>query len=263
MTRLQSETLPFCLPRHIPVSDFSLYFPSRRLVQVRTLFWLYCTSGLTLWTRGKAEPRGLCPVGVTQPGSRLASSPRAHRGSWSLHPPLGRKQRARTASKILTSPTREGLPTCKKERLNGNDRSQVHSLLLCLASPLSLLSQPFYGCFQFLRPWRREKKKAVTSRAAENTKLLRGRRKGGREGRGEEGGAVRASHEWRCGSCHPMPPRRGPPQPSPSYAFPVSPPALGHELPIINFYWKRFFLCLQTLCSAFAMTIKSPVQFWI
>lgn len=111
-------------------------------------------------------------------------------------------------------------------------RSQVHCLLLCLVSPLSPLPALLWllSISQTLKEGK-EKSSNLQGRREHAVTQREGRRKGG-----EEGDAARASHEWRCGSCHPVPPCRGPPQPSPSYAFPISPLALGHELPIINFY---------------------------
>jgi hypothetical protein len=99
-----------------------------------------------------------------------------------------------------------------------------------------------------------------------------GRERGTGEG-GRKGGAVGVSCEWRW-ELQPEPQERRREQPGqcqPAGLLPRlrmhsshhHPPwGLGYELCIINFYWKRFF-CLQTLCSAFAMMIKSPVQFWI
>lgn len=109
-----------------------------------------CTSGLTLWTRGEAESQRALSRGCYTARVQAPIFPQSSPGE--LEPAHSPRQEAEahTAGKILYSPS-VGFSTCKKERWNGNADLRF-TVSFCVLSLLSLLSQPFYGCFQFLRP---------------------------------------------------------------------------------------------------------------
>lgn len=84
------------------------------------------------------SPRGLCPGVLHSPGPGSHLSPELTWGAGERSLPVERSRRPKLPAKSLF-PISEDFSSCKKERLNGDDRSYVLSLLLYPVSPLSPL----------------------------------------------------------------------------------------------------------------------------